>query len=182
MSPISTTRSPTIPFATSPADDQHFMYRIPVFGSLSNRELISTRPSISCKGVMSSRYPSMPAQSISQRVEPCEHEKSSDIVELPVGGHETIAQRPSTTKVTGFFPLKPDQPPTSDLLPRLLGRLSPPRRISDSTYPPFRQKHKEEELSYSNVDPCLFEFQHHLLQRMERKNYFTSLRCACDDH
>lgn len=190
MSPVSTAWSPssTVPFATSPTsenrDDQQFMYRIPMFGSLSNRELTSTRPSISCKGIMSSRYHNVPTQTISQRMVPFEHENDSNTVGCSGGRYEPIVQTQSTNKVTGFIPLKPDQPPASDLLPRLMGRLSPSCRVSNSPFPFFhseRQNYEEEELSYSNVDPCLFEFQRHLLRRMEGKDYFTSFHSACDN-
>jgi hypothetical protein len=193
MSPISATFSPSsppIPRASSAQDeayedDEPFMYRVPMFRSFAQEGRTWARPKTSRESIVpspnSSLGPIIP-QSYVCRLERGSPEHDHVAIAEDFGDeYADVSRIQSTTKVTGFFPLKPDQSPAPDLLPKLMGRLSPPpRRMSYSPSPwsiPSGSDTPEEEMSYSQVDPSVFEFQRHLLKRIESKDRFASLRC-----
>ncbi|KAF9485891.1 hypothetical protein BDN70DRAFT_870826 [Pholiota conissans] len=80
----------------------------------------------------------------------------------------------STTKITGFTPINEHQPPIYEKLPRPTIPLHPPpRRPSFSSSPwllPSRNDRYEDDVSYSQADPSQFEFQRHLLRRIENQD------------
>lgn len=186
MSPISASFSPMTRIMSAASgspdlaeDEEPFMYRVPVFRTSGLDDRARPRPNTSRESVMPSRNKTQdPLSHVRRGGSPFD----DDVVIAGDMGdtfYEGISAQ-STTKITGFFPLKPEQPPTADLLPRLVGRLSPPPRRSSFTPSPWSFsgiERTEEDLSYSQVDPSTLEFQRHLLRRIDTKDRYTSSRC-----
>ncbi|KAF9534522.1 hypothetical protein CPB83DRAFT_340900 [Crepidotus variabilis] len=186
MSPISATYSPlSTMFSVAsmppdhPEEDEPFMYRVPVFRSSGLEDRSWPRPTRSRESPMPSRNSSNGPISHTRRAESPHNDPVIITGDFGDGFDEGMSTH-STTKITGFFPLKPDQPPTADLLPKFVGRLSPPPRRSSFAPAPWASSGSgctEEDMSYSQVDPSAFEFQRHLIRRIESKDRFASLRC-----
>ena len=181
--PMEQSSSPDLIFEMSPTssnfpihamdDHQPFMYSVPIFQPRA--DLTWPRRKAPRQGVMPSRQPA-PAPVEAQRSEP----SPSNVTD----GTECrdIPRTQSTTKITGFCPINADQPSTLEEPPKPLERLSPPPRKS-SYFPspwllPGRSDRYDEDISYSLADPAAFEFQRHLLRRIENKDSsrFASLR------
>jgi len=161
------------------ADDQPFMYTVPIIRP-PGTELATwprrktSRPNVTTPS-RNLNTTMVGAHSRARQWEtfPLKVVGTADVIthsadcNVPPGTH-------STTKITGFYPLNADQPPTFDDLPKSMERLSPPpRRSSYSPSPwilPGRSDNYDEDLSYSLADPSAFEFQRHLLRRIENKD------------
>lgn len=188
MSPL----SPSFPPASSiyPSTSQprthetnthdRFMYHIPIIRPSTDTTGSQSRRKISRQGVIPFRNNNTIALRSAEVIdtaisESCTAHPSETAHNVPPPKEHVSNKRiHSTTKITGFTPINEHQPPIYEKPPRPTIPLHPPpRRPSFSSSPwilPGRTDHYEDDLSYSQVDPSHFEFQRHLLRRIENQD------------
>lgn len=188
MSPISPTFSPTsslFPSTSRPKSDElrspeHFMYNIPIFRNPPDGAASHLRQQIARQNDILLRNDSVDSlRTGPEFVNPRNGERStshaSDAAQTVVSQQEHLRNRKThaTTKITitGFVPINEHQPPIHEKPPRPTIPLHPPPRTTSyasSSRAPIDKG--EDEVSYSQADPSLFEFQRHLLRRIENQD------------
>ncbi|PPQ81279.1 hypothetical protein CVT25_015063 [Psilocybe cyanescens] len=182
MSPCSAEKSAISKRHPSPSsssrENEPFMYCAPPLAIHPTGYIPQLRSKIPCQHLTPSRKPSLiqvgtEFQHFGQTKSSLSHlsDGAQALSTLDVHG----SRRPNpTTKITGFTPIIDYQPSSDESLgPKKLVLPPPPRRSSYSSSPwilPGRGDHREEDISYSQTDPSIFEFHNHLLQRMENRD------------
>uniref|UniRef100_A0A8H8CGE8 Uncharacterized protein n=1 Tax=Psilocybe cubensis TaxID=181762 RepID=A0A8H8CGE8_PSICU len=170
----SASKGPPSPSSSSRESDP-FMYRaapFPIHSPVVNRQL---RSKMSCQRLTPTSKPSLvQVGSEFQNFAQADSSLSDGPQALSTNNVHIGRKTKTTTKVTGFIPIIEHQPMGDDnLVPKKLVLPPPPRRSSYSSSPwilPGRGDHREEDISYSQTDPSMFEFHNHLLQRLENRD------------
>lgn len=176
MSPDSLTPSPTSSIypATSRSQTkarEPFMYQVPIF-----RHSPDGAPGRRLRHKISRQYDILLTDDINAPTDlEAKNGRSgpSRLSEaaLPIDPQQEYIRRTKTrptTKITGFAPMNEHQPPINEKSARPTIPLHPPpRRLSPSRFPVRKVEH---DVSYSQADPSLFEFQQHILRRMEHQD------------
>ncbi len=186
MSPISPTFSPPpsmYPPTSRPNSDElrsheHFMYNIPIFRKPPDGAASHLRQQISRQNDVLLRNDSLDSLRLGPEfVNPRNTERStthaSGTAHTAVSRQEhlrNIKTHPTTTKIIGFVPINEHQPPIYEKPPRPTIPLNPPPRTTSYASTSRAADKVEDDVSYSQADPSLFEFQRHLLRRIENQD------------
>ena len=178
ISPISPPFNRTIPLSTS-NNNAPFVYNVPPPCRINaGTHLICSRqrvmPSSTAAPISAAERNAWRTQTTHAAEPEGVNDDHDDHDGTPQSERNGLPRTQSTTKITGFIPIVEHQSPMTDRPSKPIVRLSPPpRRASHSSSPWIilsSNDNVDDDIAYSQMDPSLFEFKQHLLQRIENRD------------